>query len=752
VDSRLSNSEIVSASVLGHISDINLKTGSFEDKFTTIQSLTASYNVHTSSLNTYTQSVDGHISDLNSWTASQNEKDTIISSITASYNGFTGSATASIVELFSTASNHEIRIDDLESKATTLGTYTASVDSKFVIIESITASYNSATASLNLFTSSVYPTFSQSVDTRLDNLEYTSSLLTPQGQAEAFNALNTFTASANSRLNNLESKSASVDISISALNAFTTSQENLNLTFATTGSNTFIGTQTISGSTYVTGDLIVFGSSSLQNITASAVSIGTNIIYLNTDTPAVRFAGISVFDSGSTGATGSLFYDSQNERWIYQKSSGSVYNGGMLISGPRNTGSLGDEIGMPTNKLIMGMGGDHISSSGIYHNGTDTAFAGNIEVTGSTTLDIANITTLNAGNGVVSGSSQITLSSTTGYSTFSSSLDSRFIEIENYTSSLKSALSVNGNDLVVAGNLTVLGDAVTLNVGNLSVEDKTITLASGSPDSISSDGAGLYISGADASILWNHSNTRLDINKSIYVSGDINTFGGVTGSIAATNGVVSGSSQVSYVGLSNIPSGIISSSAQIDALFDIDGLVSGSSQISYVGLSNIPSGIISSSAQIDALFNIDGLVSGSSQITLSSTTGGSTTSDVQFGSFGVGTTASGVSGEIRATGDIVAFYSSDERLKENIQPIQNALSKVESISGNTYDWKEGFETIHSHNGHDLGVIAQEVQSVLPEVVTERETGYLAVDYVKLVPVLIEAIKELSAKVKELENK
>ena len=181
-------------------------------------------------------------------------------------------------------------------------------------------------------------------------------------------------------------------------------------------------------------------------------------------------------------------------------------------------------------------------------------------------------------------------------------------------------------------------------------------------------------------------------------------------------------------------------------------MVSGSSQISYVDLSNIPAGIISSSAQIDALFNIDGLVSGSSQITLSSTTGGSTTSDVQFGSLGIGTAASGVSGEIRATGDIVAFYSSDERLKENIQPIQNALSKVESISGNTYDWKEGFEKIHSHKGNDLGVIAQEVQSVLPEVVTERETGYLAVDYVKLVPVLIEAIKELSAKVKELENK
>jgi hypothetical protein len=80
------------------------------------------------------------------------------------------------------------------------------------------------------------------------------------------------------------------------------------------------------------------------------------------------------------------------------------------------------------------------------------------------------------------------------------------------------------------------------------------------------------------------------------------------------------------------------------------------------------------------------------------------------------------------------------------------LEKVEAISGNTYDWKDGFETSHSHKGHDLGVIAQEVQSVLPEVVTERETGYLAVDYVKLVPVLIEAIKELSAKIDRLENK
>ena len=148
-------------------------------------------------------------------------------------------------------------------------------------------------------------------------------------------------------------------------------------------------------------------------------------------------------------------------------------------------------------------------------------------------------------------------------------------------------------------------------------------------------------------------------------------------------------------------------------------------------------------------------------ISVSSGTGGvtidigqavATTSNVRFGSIGIGTTASGVAGELRATGDITAFYSSDVRLKENIQPIENALSKVESISGNTYDWKEGFESIHSHTGHDIGVIAQEIEKVLPEVVTNRETGYKAVQYEKIVPLLIEAIKELSAKVRELESK
>ena len=160
---------------------------------------------------------------------------------------------------------------------------------------------------------------------------------------------------------------------------------------------------------------------------------------------------------------------------------------------------------------------------------------------------------------------------------------------------------------------------------------------------------------------------------------------------------------------------------------------------------------MSSSAQVISLLPT-GVVSGSSQILGGSDIHSGSAGNYQFNSIGVNTTASGVAGEIQATGDITAFYSSDIRLKENIVPIENALEKVNQISGNTYDWKEGFETIHSHKGNDVGVIAQEIESILPQLVTNRDTGYKAVQYEKLIPLLIEAVKELSAKVDRLEQK
>ena len=109
-----------------------------------------------------------------------------------------------------------------------------------------------------------------------------------------------------------------------------------------------------------------------------------------------------------------------------------------------------------------------------------------------------------------------------------------------------------------------------------------------------------------------------------------------------------------------------------------------------------------------------------------------------------------ITGELEVTGDITAYSSSDKRLKDNISPIKQALDKVKSISGNTFNWNGS----SSYEGKgDTGVIAQEIEALgLPGVTTIREDGFKAVRYEKLVPVLIEAIKELSAKVDSLEQK
>jgi hypothetical protein len=106
-----------------------------------------------------------------------------------------------------------------------------------------------------------------------------------------------------------------------------------------------------------------------------------------------------------------------------------------------------------------------------------------------------------------------------------------------------------------------------------------------------------------------------------------------------------------------------------------------------------------------------------------------------------------VTGEIRSCADVVAYYTSDCNLKSNLNKICNTQSIISGLSGYSFDWndKSGKE------GSDLGLMAQDVQEVLPSIVKERDNGYLAVDYIKLIPVLIEEVKRLSAEVEELKS-
>jgi hypothetical protein len=126
----------------------------------------------------------------------------------------------------------------------------------------------------------------------------------------------------------------------------------------------------------------------------------------------------------------------------------------------------------------------------------------------------------------------------------------------------------------------------------------------------------------------------------------------------------------------------------------------------------------------------------------------------QVGSLGVGTAASGTGGEIRATNNITAYYS-DERLKTKTGNIENALDKVCQIETMLYHANETAVALgYDASIQEVGVTAQSVQKVQPEIVVPApiDDRYLTVRYEKLVPLLIEAIKELKAQVAELKAK
>jgi len=109
------------------------------------------------------------------------------------------------------------------------------------------------------------------------------------------------------------------------------------------------------------------------------------------------------------------------------------------------------------------------------------------------------------------------------------------------------------------------------------------------------------------------------------------------------------------------------------------------------------------------------------------------------------------SGDIVADGDVVAYHSSDERLKDNLQIIEGSLDKIGKINGYEFDWNEKSPGWAQERGHDIGVVAQEVQKVVPEIVSERKNGYLGVDYKRIIPLLIESIKELKQEVENLKK-
>ena len=243
------------------------------------------------------------------------------------------------------------------------------------------------------------------------------------------------------------------------------------------------GNYVVTGSLTVTQNLTVLGSSSLVYVTSSNLSVSASFISVNVFEPAERFGGLKVYDSGSSNATASLAWDSQHNHWVYQNVSGSQYSGGMLLSGPRNTGSLGDEPTLISGRIAKSVGGDHIDNSIISETGTTINIDGNLVVNSITgSFDFSGLTNKPT---LVSGSSQIDITATTGYSTFSSSVKDRIDNVTGSVTDLSSSVkdridTVTSSIIYLSSSVKDRIDTVTSSIIYLSssVKDRIDTVTS----------------------------------------------------------------------------------------------------------------------------------------------------------------------------------------------------------------------------------------------------------------------------------
>ena len=432
----------------------------------------------------------------------------------------------------------------------------------------------------------------------------------------------------------------------------------------------------------------------------------------------------------------------------YLTSSGSVafsditskpsYLVGNLVPGNNVTITSGSDT-LTIEASAGGGGGGTISGSSLIDHDATTNFVAGEHFLQSAITTVGTVTTGNVQailpSGTISGSSQINHDSTTG-----------FVANEHID---HSSISVGSGKGLSGGGTIDTSRSIFLDTGSSHFDDgiKKImdgdsvlsgSLLPGSNVTINSSSDGFFISSSAAGGGANDATITLTAGSGLDGGGafTVNQSGNETITFTVGDGVVSGSAQIDGSALGSNKTITISGtsvtlggSISDETLFGGTGLVSGSAGVSKT-LQDVTN---------EGSSSINALTVGNGTDSTSKTTGALIVS----GGLGVLNT-------INAGGDVVAFASSDERLKDNIKPIENPLDIISKISGNTFDWNSEKQNIY--NGKDYGVIAQEIQKVMPELVNTRDSGYLAVKYDKIVPLLIESIKELKKEIEELKSK
>ena len=229
-----------------------------------------------------------------------------------------------------------------------------------------------------------------------------------------------------------------------------------------------------------------------------------------------------------------------------------------------------------------------------------------------------------------------------------------------------------------------------------------------------------------------------------------------TGSAWGTSYTTTGSGTVVALATAPTFTTSIDGGATFSAFASSTALTIGSTATGASSTTNIATAALSGAFTKAINIGTGGTTSSTTTINMGSATNGST---IIRGSLAVGSvTANTTDGAIWASNNITAFAASDIKFKENVRDIPNAVEKVKMIGGKLFDWSAQY--IESMGGEheyflrksDAGVIAQDVEKAMPELVRARDDGSLAVDYPKLVALAFAAIKELKAEIDELKGK
>jgi hypothetical protein len=577
-------------------------------------------------------------------------------------------------------------------------------------------------------------------------------------------------------------------------------------------SASYSDTASFANSFTVMGNLTVFGTQSVQYITSSQLNVANNVITVNVGTPGIRFGGLSVFDSGSTaGATGSLFWDSQNNHWVYQQTTGSTYTGGMLISGPRNTGGLGNEVGTTNNSLMKGMGGDHITSSAIF------------EVSGSVTMGNAT-TNLHSITGSMNITGSVTASGT--YYTGGDVISTKPVgfTLKTITTGAWTALYGDTGGLYLgtnAGNWMFINNSGNVGIGTVSPASQATGTTTGILDVSAATGGNLVLhrngSGDTAlfSILKASNGTYIDstgaataANNAIYfrtnninadqtslttaltISSGGNIGIGTTGpdqkltiqAAGTANGLISFKDSAgttrNFIGQGNATGDIIATSATNDLCFRTQGgnflwALSNIEFMRFTAGGNILLGVTS-----DTGARVNAKNSSSGTPTISATNTSASDSRCYYGQKYSGSTDDYYMVFDNAVANKFLFYGngglgnvqannaniSDRRTKKDIISLESYWNKFKAIEIVKFKYID-----QDHDDYNIGLIAQQLEEVAPEFIDSDSWGkdtpmetevplktvYTTDLYHATIKVLQEAmakIEILEAEIEELKNK